>query len=102
MTRSPAPSGETPRRDQTPRRDAVPRTYLGWSLAMTVLCFLPLGLVALYHGWRTAQAIDAADLTVAARRSRRARRWLVATVIVGVVVDLVLFTVLVLMGAFAH
>lgn len=78
-----------------------PRTYLGWSLAMTVLCFLPFGLVALYHGYRTAQAVDRGDLADAERRSRRARRWLVVTVVVGVLVDLLLFVVLVLLGAFA-
>lgn len=78
-----------------------PRTYLGWSLAATVLCFLPLGLVSLYEGYRAAQAIDTGDLEVATARSRRARRWLIATLVVGVLVDLLLIAVLVLMGAFA-
>ena len=88
-----------PRTGATP--DEAPRTYLGWSLAMTVLCFVPLGLVALYHGWRTAQAIEAADAGTAAQQSRRARRWLIATVIVGALVDLVLLVAFVLLGAFA-
>lgn len=85
-----------------PSSSHPPRTYLGWSLAATVLCFLPLGLVAIYHGYRTAQLIDAEDeVDVIDRRSRRARRWLIATVVVGVLVDLMLAVVLVLLGAFS-
>ena len=34
-----------------------PRSYLGWGLAATVLCFLPLGLVTLYYGFRTNRAV---------------------------------------------
>ncbi len=81
--------------------DAPPRTYLGWGLAATLLCFLPLGLVALYRGMRVQRAVAEGRLDVAARQSRSARRWLVATVVVGALVWLVIAGALALLGAFS-
>ena len=80
---------------------APPRTYLGWSLAATVLCFLPLGLVALYYGFRTNRAILEDRPVDAAHASHVTRGWLIATVVVGVLVDLFLVVVLALLGAFS-
>jgi hypothetical protein len=78
-----------------------PRAFLGWSLAATVACFLPLGLVALYFGLRTNRAVLDGRPADAARCSRRARRWLVATVVAGLLVYLVLAAALVMLGAFS-
>jgi len=78
-----------------------PRAYLGWSLAATVVCFLPLGLVALYYGFRTNRALVEERPGDAAHDSRVARRWLVATIVVGVLVDLFLLTVFAMLGAFS-
>ena len=78
-----------------------PRAYLGWSLAATVLCFLPLGLVALYYGFRTNRAVLEGRQVDAARESRVTRRWLIATIVVGVLVYLVIAATLVLLGAFS-
>ena len=78
-----------------------PRTYLGWGIAATVLCFLPLGLVALYQGMGVAQAVSSGQPDLAARRSRSARRWTVATVVVGAVIWLVILAAMALLGAFS-
>lgn len=86
-------------RPMPPTPDA-PRTYLAWSIASTCLCFLPLGLVAVAYALRSASFITAGDLDAAARSARIARRWLITTVVVGVVIDLVLVTALALLGAF--
>lgn len=80
---------------------ASPRTYLGWSIAATVLCFLPVGVVSLVYGLRTGNAASAGRLDEAARLSRVARRWLVATVISGVLVWLGLAAALLLLGSFS-
>lgn len=83
---------------------AVPnaRTYLVWSLGATVLCFLPMGLVALYFGLRVSRAVASGATEDAARLSRAARRWLIATVVVGVAIYAVIVIVFALLGAFSQ
>ena len=88
-----------PAESRSPARP--PRSYLGWSVAATVLCFLPLGLVAVAYGLRVQRALADGDEQKAARMSRVARRWLIATVVVGILVWLVLAVALLLLGAFS-
>lgn len=73
-----------------------------WSAISTVLCFLPLGVVALAYGFGVQRALDRGDTASAARRSRVARRWLLAAVVVGLVLELVITAGLVVLGAFSH
>ena len=92
--------------DQSPPAESSasarpPRAYLGWTLFATIACFLPLGLVALYYGMRTNRAIVEGRLDDASRDSRVTRRWLVATVVLGVVIYLLIGAALVLLGAFS-
>lgn len=89
--------------DSAPRPTPLvaPPTRLGWAIAATALCFLPVGLVAVYHSLRCASLIEAADLEAAARASARAKNWLIATVVIGLLVDLFILLVLLLLGAFA-
>lgn len=77
------------------------RTYLSWALVATVLCFLPLGLVALYFGLRVNGAIAGGRRDDAARYSRIARRWLVATVLVGALIYAIVVIVFALLGAYS-
>ena len=76
------------------------RTYLGWAIASAVLCFLPTGLVSVYFAWKSQQALVAADREAAALLARRARRWFIATLIVGGLLELALLVVLMVLGAF--
>ncbi len=87
--------------DDSGHSAGAPRTYLGWAVAATVLCFLPLGLVALFFGLRTSSAVADGRLDDAVRSSRRARRWIVATVIVGGLTYLAIVGSLLLLGAFS-
>lgn len=91
----PSPPAES-RADHRP-----PHDYLGWGLAATVLCFLPMGLVALYFGLRTNRAMAEGRVEDAQRDSRRARGWLVATAVVGLLVWASLVLVVLLLGAFS-
>ena len=78
-----------------------PRAYLGWGLAATVLCFLPLGLVTLYYGFKTNRAILEGRSEDAFHESHVTRGWLIATIVVGVLVFGFLAVVLALLGAFS-
>jgi hypothetical protein len=80
----------------------VPRTYLAWSVFAAMLCFLPLGLVAVYYGLRTSSAVTSGRDEEAAHDSRLARRWLIAALVVGIVIYLFLGAVFALLGAFSQ
>lgn len=76
------------------------KTYLGWSVLASVLCFLPLGLVAVFYGLRTSSAVARGDSEAAGHGSRMAKGWLLAAFAVGLLVYLFLGAVFVLLGAF--
>jgi len=82
--------------------DRAVRSYLWWSVAAAVLLFLPTGLVALYRSWQCETALKAGDTSAAAIASRQARRWLIITIIVGLLVEGLLLLLLLLLGAFGH
>lgn len=92
-------SNEQPATALNPQHE-VPPTYLGWAIGVTAFCFLPFGLVAVYFGWRSAQATSGGNLPEAGRCSSLARRWLIAAMVVGVLIDLVIVASLGLLGAF--
>lgn len=86
--------------DTKPEQPGDLRTHLGWAIASAVLCFLPTGLVSVYFAWASQQALDSGDLELAAGKARRARRWLIGTVILGGLLELFLLAVLMVLGAF--
>ena len=92
-------SNEQPATARKPQHEAPP-TYLGRAIAATAFCFLPFGLVAVYLGWRSAKATGNGDRVRAERSSKAARRWLIASVVFGVLIDLVIVASLGLLGAF--
>ncbi|HAN71864.1 MAG TPA: hypothetical protein DCQ36_09820, partial [Actinobacteria bacterium] len=77
------------------------RTNLGWAVLVSILCFLPLGLVAVVYGLRSRRALGAGDPGGARALGRVARRWVIGTLVVGVLIDAALVAVLALLGAFS-
>jgi len=77
----------------------MPRTYLGWSIASAVLCFLPTGLVAAWFGWHVSERAAVGDEVGAARASVIARRWLIVTIVLGLAAWVLIAVVLGLLGA---
>ena len=84
-----------------PVAQAPVRTHLGWAAVVSALCFLPVGLVAVGYSLASARALAAGDVERARRRARVARRWIIVTVIVGLLVDVALVAVLAFLGAFS-
>ena len=65
-----------------------------------MLCFLPLGLVAIGFGIRADRARQADDLVRCQRAVRACRGWIIATIVIGLVVDGIIAATLLLLGAF--
>jgi VIT1/CCC1 family predicted Fe2+/Mn2+ transporter len=76
-------------------------THLGWAVASAVLCFLPLGIIAVLYAVSSNKALAAGDVDRAVRKATVAKRWLIVTIVVGLVVDLFLLAGFVLLGAFS-
>jgi uncharacterized membrane protein YjgN (DUF898 family) len=82
--------------------DPVIRTHLGWAVVSSMLCFLPLGLVAVYYALRVQKDMAAGDVDSAAHHSRVAKGWVIATIVIGILIYLFLTAVFALLGAFSR
>ena len=80
---------------------APPPTYLAWAVVATLLCFLPLGVVAIVFATQVSSKYAAGDYAGAQAASDRARRWALWSTLVGVLLWVVL-VVLVVAGVFVR
>ncbi len=87
--------------DAAAKPEPAVTTHLGWAVASAMLCFLPLGLVAVAYAVSAHNAVARGESERAVRQARRAKRWLIATVVVGILLDLFLVAVFLLLGAFS-
>lgn len=76
-----------------------PRPHLVWSAFTFALFFLPFGLIAGLYGFRTLRFTAAGDQSAAEAASRRARRWNIAGMVVGVLLWAFIVVGLLLLGA---
>ena len=83
----------------TPERTVS--THLGWAVASAMLCFLPLGIIAVLYAVSANRAVGVGDLERAQRKAKVAKRWVVVTIVIGVLLDLALLAGFVLLGAFS-
>jgi hypothetical protein len=67
---------------------AIP-DYLGWSIAATVLCCLPMGIIAIVFSVKANNAKSAGDLRTAAEAANQAKIWLYVSVGLGLAVSLI-------------
>ena len=69
-----------------PRRmPEEPKSYLLWSILTTILCCLPVGIVAIVMSSRVSSRYVQGDYEGALRASRAAEIWIIVTVVLGLV-----------------
>lgn len=61
--------------------EQMPTTYLGWAIAATLLCCLPLGVVSIVYATQVSSKWNMGDKEGARNSSKQARTWLLASVI---------------------
>lgn len=74
--------------------------YLPWSIAATILCCLPVGIVAIVFSVKSNSAKAAGDLRTAAEASNQAKIWLYISVGLGLLTSL--FGVVVFLAGLAQ
>lgn len=60
-----------------------PFNYLPWAVLATLLCSPPLGMLAVWWSARANALVHLGDLTAARSKAARARKWLLASLVVG-------------------
>lgn len=77
------PKNVQPRMQQTGEKR--PSTYLGWAIAATLLCCLPLGVVAIIYAAGVNSKYDRGDIEGARKASDKAQLWIILTVTLGLI-----------------
>lgn len=78
----------------------LPSPHLGWAILVAALGFLPLGVIAVIQALRAGAALRAAEVARARKLAAAAKRWIIITVVVALLVDLVVLGAFLFLGAF--
>lgn len=79
----PDQSVQETRQPEQPR----PSSYLGWAIAMTLLCCLPTGIVAIIYSSQVNDKFHYGDITGAQRASDRAQIWIILSFVLGLLAN---------------
>lgn len=60
--------------------------YLVWAIVVTLLCFLPTGIVAIVYASQVGSKLAAGDIAGARESSNKAKMWTIVSAVIGVVV----------------
>ncbi|MCM1504653.1 MAG: CD225/dispanin family protein [Muribaculum sp.] len=69
--------------DMPSNRPPMPQSYLAWSLIATLLCCLPLGIVAVIYSTLVESRYAAGNYAGSLRASETAKGWCIASAIAG-------------------
>lgn len=68
-------------------RPEKPSSYLGWAVASTLLCCLPLGVVAIIYSASVNSKYDRGDYKGAEKASEKAQWWIMLAITLGLVLS---------------
>ncbi|MFE5489449.1 CD225/dispanin family protein [Streptomyces virginiae] len=71
----------------------MPETYLAGSILVTLFCFLPTGIAAIIFASQVSEKWKAGDVVGAAESSRKARLWVIVSVVAGCIAWVLLFII---------
>ena len=77
------------------------KTYVSSSVVGAIFFFLPLGIVALFFSSTARRRFRNGDESGAVRASRWAKRFMILTYVVGVIIYLLIIVSLLALGAFS-
>jgi hypothetical protein len=65
--------------------------YLVWAIVVTLLCFLPTGIVAIVYASQVGSKLAAGDVAGARDSSNKAKMWTIISAVIGVVIGAIVF-----------
>lgn len=77
-----------PQYNKPAEQPPMPPTYLAWSIAVTILCCLVGGIVAIVYSSQVSSRYIAGDYEGADYASRQARIWIIVSACVGLLVGI--------------
>ncbi|MEE1788771.1 CD225/dispanin family protein [Streptomyces sp. SP17BM10] len=87
---SPPWSGQPPHWQPAPEQAPSSGAYLVGAILVTVLCFPPTGIAAIYFAAQISSRTGAGDVYGAVSASKKARLWIIVSLVIGVLVWIVL------------
>ena len=82
----PAPPRGAPPRPRPPQH--VP-SHLGWSIAATLLCCLPTGIVAIVYSAKASTLQSSGQIPEAMQASESAKGWITISIVLGILAMLI-------------
>lgn len=81
--------GQTPGQTSgpIPGREPMPPTYMLWAVIATICCCMPAGIVAIIYSSSVSSKYFARDYEGAKRASENAEIWIIASIVLGIVVN---------------
>lgn len=76
----------TPRKRDSGAERNRPSNYLGWAIAATILCCMPLGVVAIIYSASVNSKFDRGDIAGAEKASDTAQWLIILSIVLGLVV----------------
>ena len=73
-----------------PDANPSPGLWLGLSIASSLLCCLPIGIVGIIYAALALGAQNRQDWDDAARKARMAKNWTIASIVLGVIAIVVI------------